>query len=334
MAPATSSRRKTTRRNDMSDIEDDSTTVHATRDDVEESDEEPTTRRVKKEKGKRRAQQEPAAVDNDPDSDSDEAIDVENFPDQPLKRDQMSKLLGMADDWEKLASVIKRPFDSFATSAGALADLDDEDAKEKVEEIDKYMRESLDLIGVMKAHAGALTSVRQKGLQGEEIANAGDCYTTAVQVNLASYKNKTTRQKYAKQEAYVAFRSRIWESQHPGTPMPPITEQIPREQGDNSDEDDDLEIGGVTQNYLCPITLTLLDDPYTSTVCGHSFSGAAIRATFRTPSALNKCPAAGCAKSFRLADCKSDKGLAKRVKAHKRRMEREQEDSDAEEVID
>lgn len=41
---------------------------------------------------------------------------------------------------------------------------------------------------------------------------------------------------------------------------------IAPEQGDNSDEDDDLEIGGVTQNYLCPITLTLLDDPYTSYV--------------------------------------------------------------------
>jgi hypothetical protein len=81
----------------------------------------------------------------------------------------------------------------------------------------------------------------------------------------------------------------VQESRHPGAPMPPITEQIPRgkhilhhqhkfggseknfpsasEKGDNSDEDDDLEIGGVTQNYLCPITLTLLEDPYTSYVC-------------------------------------------------------------------
>lgn len=69
-------------------------------------------------------------------------------------------------------------------------------------------------------------------------------------------------------------------------------------------------------------------------VCGHSFSAAAIKSTFRSPSALNKCPAAGCAKSFRLIDCKPNKDLAKKVKAHKRRIEREQENSDAEEVLD
>jgi hypothetical protein len=63
------------------------------------------------------------------------------------------------------------------------------------------------------------------------------------------YKTKTTRQKYAKDEAYIAFKSNIWvsgfshrrstfklrklkflvqESTHHGAPMPPITEQIPR----------------------------------------------------------------------------------------------------------
>jgi hypothetical protein len=35
-----------------------------------------------------------------------------------------------------------------------------------------------------------------------------------------------------------------------------------------------------------------------------------------------------------LADCKPNKDLAKKVNAHKRRMEREQEVSDAEEVVD
>ncbi|KXN88212.1 E3 SUMO-protein ligase nse2 [Leucoagaricus sp. SymC.cos] len=321
--PATFSRRKATRRNDMSDIEDDAATQHAAQDDVEESDEEPTSRRFKKEKRNRRAQQE---VNNDPDSDSDEAIDIENFPDQPLKRDQMSTLLSLGDDWQKMVEVIGRPFGKYGMAAGALADLDDEDAKVRVDEIDGYTRESLDLVGIMKAHKDALNGIRQKGLQGEPLTQVGELYIQAAKTNVSKYKAKTTRQKYAKDEVYVAFKSSVWESQHPGTPMPPITEQIPREQGDNSDEDDDLEIGGVTQNYQCPITLTLLDDP--------SFSAAAIKTTFRTPSAINKCPAAGCNKSFRLVDCKPNKDLAKKVKAHKRRLEKEQEDSDAEEVVD
>ena len=36
------------------------------------------------------------------------------------------------------------------------------------------------------------------------------------------------------------------------------------EDGDDSDEDDDLEIGGVTQNFNCPLTLTPLVNPVTS----------------------------------------------------------------------
>lgn len=184
MAPAKLSRRKGVHRNDMSDIEDMSSQNRA-QDEVEsDGADHPTTHRVKKGKGKRRAQEE---VNNEHDSDSDAPIDVENFPDQPLNREQMSKLLGMADDWEKLAAVIKRPLEMFGASAGGLADLDDEEAQEvrmlflsfhlqspsnvvvqKVDEIDGYMRESLDIISVMKAHADTLTDIRQKGLQGEE----------------------------------------------------------------------------------------------------------------------------------------------------------------------
>jgi len=68
--------------------------------------------------------------------------------------------------------------------------------------------------------------------------------------------------------------------------------------------------------------------------CGHSFSGEAIRQFFRGTNALKACPASGCNKSFRLADCKPDKDLAKKVKAWARRAQRMEEDSDAEEVIE
>ena len=36
------------------------------------------------------------------------------------------------------------------------------------------------------------------------------------------------------------------------------------ESGDDSDDDDDVQVGGVTQDYKCPITLTMLVDPLTS----------------------------------------------------------------------
>lgn len=63
--------------------------------------------------------------------------------------------------------------------------------------------------------------------------------------------------------------------------MPPLTELFDKgtvtliglfifwlifitEDGDDSDEDDDLEIGGATQNFNCPLTLTPLVNPVTS----------------------------------------------------------------------
>jgi hypothetical protein len=63
--------------------------------------------------------------------------------------------------------------------------------------------------------------------------------------------------------------------------MPPLTDLIPKgqqiyilcslymlnygtEDGDEEDDEDDLEMGGVTQQYNCPLTLTPLVDPMTS----------------------------------------------------------------------
>ena len=126
------------------------------------------------------------------------------------------------------------------------------------------------------------------------------------------------------------------------------------EPGDVSDDDDDVEVGGVTQDYKCPLTLTPLQDPVTSyaptftffglsgtnntfenfrKACNHSFSRAAIREYLsRGP---KNCPATGCNKRITLADLKDDKALERRVKEHARReaMRAEDEDVDAE-IID
>jgi len=112
-----------------------------------------------------------------------------------------------------------------------------------------------------------------------------------------------------------------------------MTTFIEKEPGDVSDEDDDIEVGGVTQDFKCPITLTPLQDPLTSKVCKHSYSGAAIREYLSR--GVKKCPATGCNKKITLADLKEDKALERKVKEHTRRaaMRAEDEDVDAE-VID
>jgi hypothetical protein len=39
---------------------------------------------------------------------------------------------------------------------------------------------------------------------------------------------------------------------------------MPAEDGDESDDEDDVQVGGITQDYKCPITLTTLVNPMTS----------------------------------------------------------------------
>jgi len=152
--------------------------------------------------------------------------------------------------------------------------------------------------------------------------------------------------------------------------MPPVTEFIKAgmlspyivldsiiimfsDEGDEDDSDDDLEMGGVTQNFNCPITLTPLVNPVTSyvvsfrseivlniwsrsRVCNHSFSAASIKDYCKVAQKEYSCPAAGCNKRFKLADCIPDERLAKKAEAHQRRQRRAAEDSDDDddEVID
>lgn len=55
-------------------------------------------------------------------------------------------------------------------------------------------------------------------------------------------------------------------------------------------------------------------------VCNHSFSKASIDGYFVNRARLQKCPAAGCNKTFRHADCEDDSALAKKVAKHLRHV--------------
>ncbi|TFY74139.1 hypothetical protein EWM64_g9873, partial [Hericium alpestre] len=107
------------------------------------------------------------------------------------------------------------------------------------------------------------------------------------------------------------------------------------EDGDVSDDDDDIEVGGVILDLKCPISLTMLDKPVTCTICKHSFSGDAIIQMLGPNRTTKKmCPAAGCNKMISLNDCKPDKELERKVKAAQRRAARRAEDSDAEDIVE
>lgn len=80
-----------------------------------------------------------------------------------------------------------------------------------------------------------------------------------------AYRKLTSRKKYAQNEFYHNFRDALWTATEEGA-MPPVRDLIPPEQGDEDDLDDDIVAGGATQNFRCPITTNLFEDPITKYV--------------------------------------------------------------------
>ncbi|KAJ7459749.1 hypothetical protein FB451DRAFT_1271421, partial [Mycena latifolia] len=338
--PVATSRRRKSARQVSSDIEEDQPTQgRRTQDEVDDEDDDAPARRVKKEKaavkkekgtGKSQSRQDEPEEDEE---DDDDRIDIDNFADQPLTKADCNKILGLSKDWNSIEAAMHQPSPIIAQVASAMAEVAGEEAQEGLAELDRVMKGLLDAQALMAGHTKVLSDIIQSVARGADLTNANNEYMRLVDDMNADYDRKTTRQKYMKNDQYVSFKEAIYEVDHPGQAMPPITDFIPRENGDESDDDDDVVMGGVTQEYKCPLMMTLLKDPLTSSVCKHSFSGAAIRDMFKNKHGSLKCPAAGCSKSFTLADCKPNPELARKVKAHERRQARAQEDSDAEEVI-
>lgn len=61
------------------------------------------------------------------------------------------------------------------------------------------------------------------------------------------------------------FKNIVWVAKNDGA-MPPLTDLIPAEDGDEDDSDDEFVVGGATQNFRCPLTTNLLEDPLTKYV--------------------------------------------------------------------
>ncbi|KDQ25993.1 hypothetical protein PLEOSDRAFT_1078328 [Pleurotus ostreatus PC15] len=268
-----------------------------------------------------------AAKDEDDDDDENDRIDVANFYNQPLTKEDLPRLKGLAGDWGTMHDNIANKTGFIAELAASIADLDvfsREDSEKGVEALEMIMRDIVDVGAEMKANEQVLDSIYQDLARGEAINEAVNRYTAGIHSSLMEYEQKTTRQKYVKNPQYIQFKQSIW-----------VRRFIPPNDGDDSDDDDDeIEVGGVTQDFKCPLSLMPLQDPWTSSVCGHSFSGDAIRDYFRGNHGAKKCPAAGCNRSFTLAQCKADADLAKKVKGVLRRQQRRADDSDADEVVD
>lgn len=139
MAPAKSRRKNNARRQASSDIEEGQASQVDNMDDVVNEDEEEAP--VKQEKNKKKEQQvtraEPPAPAVEEDDD-DDIIDVDNFGDHPLGKQDAGKLNGLARDWEAMSRKIQSSWNTPADVATAMTESAEGDEGVKVRVLTDY----------------------------------------------------------------------------------------------------------------------------------------------------------------------------------------------------
>ncbi|KLO17306.1 hypothetical protein SCHPADRAFT_846776 [Schizopora paradoxa] len=372
--PTIRNRRSRARREPSSDRIEEDPTQDENQEDVDEngnaSEEEQPRRRgsaqqkpqkkVKKEKTRRsaRTQDEDGneeggdgaeatapADNNEEEVDEGAWLDLDNFKNQPLSRQTDGLVIaGIAKEWDRFVGNWERSAMTMAPQvAEAMAEVGEGRGNEKdlalkeLEKMDIKMREFVDTAAEIQAHYDMLLDIRNQ-VAREDTSDVLDLYNDGVQKKKEEWAGKTTRQKLISKNdsPYQLFRQRIYEVQHPGEAMPPMTEFISREEGDDSD-DEDLAVGGVSQNFKCTLTLLPMEKPLRSRVCKHVFSEDGIRSYF-ADGKRKTCPGAGCSREQMLSDYVPDNEFVRQVKAYvrreKRMAEEREDDDDDTEVIE
>ncbi|CUA75444.1 E3 SUMO-protein ligase nse2 [Rhizoctonia solani] len=304
------------------------------------------SRRVKAEKvaraSQRSAPEDASMVDSRDEEEDDEAAQLErvlatiaNYPDQPIDEQQEAKLRVISSEINVFNNLYSTALDDILETATMLADaLPGDDHPLENQEMIRLKDSLLTLLDNQHAaelHLDTITDdIRKPVAAGRKIVDPASILDTGFEKRIEMYRSQTARQKYSKSKPLKNFITNVWESHRPDESAPTVNTILPREEGDPEDSDDEMEVGGVTQDYKCPLTLQIYDDPLTSTACGHSFSADAIRAYVRTN---NRCPAQGCNAQISLGVLKEDKVLQKKARAAKRRAAREESES-AEEIDD
>lgn len=197
-----------------------------------------------------------------------------------------------------------------------------------VARLDHGTRELIDLLREAEFRQEHLEMLQSEIAQGSDMEDPALTYRSALETYKATYQSKTTRQRYAQHPAYVEFRSRVWEVHGDGA-MPPLIDMIPAEDGDDTqaqDDEEEIVVGGTHQQFKCPLTASLLEDPVKSTVCAHFYSRAAITEYIQQSGRNAACPAASCRAQLSLRTLEDAPALKRRVERYARQVARREEE--------
>ncbi|KAL8692979.1 MAG: hypothetical protein Q9218_002096 [Villophora microphyllina] len=198
-----------------------------------------------------------------------------------------------------------------------------------------------------------------------------EAFKTKVSASSTVYNALSLQDRYASHNDYIGFRKIVHDARHPNddTPLPHPSIWFPSSNpnsnaandknlsrststiagADASDSDPEIQIAREKRSIRCPLTLLLLHDPLTSTLCPHSFEKSAIlgmlaASTLRAPPTQGartgekalKCPE--CSILLTASMLKADPVLVRKIRRIEEQERREREgsgdDDDADDVHD
>ncbi|KAK0640890.1 zinc-finger of the MIZ type in Nse subunit-domain-containing protein [Cercophora newfieldiana] len=195
-------------------------------------------------------------------------------------------------------------------------ELDDEDAAEEPE--DEEMPDAQDEVPIQGLPA--LLEAQRDALANE-------------------YAALTVHQRYAENNDYRAFK-KVWHSAlHPDEDVPLADASTwfdaqgrpTWETAGQADEDDELVVERVVTDLKCPLSLTIMTEPYSNRKCKHTFQKSSILEFLQQNRGRAKCPV--CTTDITTADLYLDDAFQRKVKRameaeRQERAEVEDEDDD------
>ncbi|KAI0378974.1 zinc-finger of the MIZ type in Nse subunit-domain-containing protein [Hypomontagnella monticulosa] len=175
-------------------------------------------------------------------------------------------------------------------------------------------------------------------MEEAEIAKPLTLLQAAKDKTAADYASKSLYEKYGLNNDYIGFK-RLWHDAvhgRDGKVLQDASRWFSQNGGDGEadDDDEDLIVAEEHLDIRCPLSLTVMKDPYTSAKCKHTFEKASIVEFLRDkPGRRARCPQTGCGREITISDFHPDPVMLRRIKRVQRESMADDED-DEEDVVD
>lgn len=182
------------------------------------------------------------------------------------------------------------------------------DLRVQLEDGRKAIQDTVQKAEAEGANAAARGGEGEEDDDGDYVMRKPDTFRGPLQIwkdeqekAAADYATRSLEQRYAVDNDYIGFKRLWWDAAHgvDGKPLPDASKWFSRNNGDEDEdeEDDDLVIAKEHIDILCPLSMVVMDKPYTSNICKHTFNKPAIMQFLRAqPGQKAKCPQTGCSK--------------------------------------